>query len=468
MATMQPLPEPKALLVTGIVIDDLGNPVARASIELSKAEKTLAKVFSDEAGEFSLETQLEDLGEYLLEVFAMEFTGERQVIDVSEKHRSLQDGRDVYSVPTVLRMEEDETKTSSFVGIQESAGIELQDWRGAITRAGSLPQFRGPEMQDVVPVFFATDRRATGNSSPLKAFSGKREEHVINYGRCLVSIPEDHKPGHIERPSLFRFEINEDEAKHIVIKSIDGFSREIFFDGVRERAAQAEDSAFVFIHGYNVTFPEAIWRTAQLAFDMSFIGAPICFSWPSQGKMVPYTADEATISSSRHTFAGFLALLLTSVRLKTLHVMGHSMGCRALLDAASEIATSHPGVFKNLIFGAPDVDKGDFEKGIPKGLKCADKVSMYVSSRDLAIRLSKKFHSFPRAGDAGRNILVVDNMDTIDTTAIGTGLLAHSYITDHQQVIDDLRLMLIQKSPLPRNLDKRHSVHGTYWAFNPA
>ena len=33
--------------------------------------------------------------------------------------------------------------------------------------------------------------------------------------------------------------------------------------------------AFVFVHGYNVLFEDAVYRTAQLAYDLGFEGAPI-------------------------------------------------------------------------------------------------------------------------------------------------------------------------------------------------
>jgi esterase/lipase superfamily enzyme len=33
--------------------------------------------------------------------------------------------------------------------------------------------------------------------------------------------------------------------------------------------------AFVFIHGYNVSFEDAARRTGQFAYDLKFVGAPI-------------------------------------------------------------------------------------------------------------------------------------------------------------------------------------------------
>ena len=35
--------------------------------------------------------------------------------------------------------------------------------------------------------------------------------------------------------------------------------------------------AFVFIHGFNVAFEDAVMRTAQIAYDLGFDGAPILY-----------------------------------------------------------------------------------------------------------------------------------------------------------------------------------------------
>ena len=51
------------------------------------------------------------------------------------------------------------------------------------------------------------------------------------------------------------------------------------------------DQALLFVHGYNVTFESALYRTAQIAFDLEFDGVPFLFSWPSKGDFQSYRAD---------------------------------------------------------------------------------------------------------------------------------------------------------------------------------
>ena len=41
-----------------------------------------------------------------------------------------------------------------------------------------------------------------------------------------------------------------------------------------------KDHAVVFVHGYNTAFDYAVYRTAQIAYDLKFDGVPFLFSWP--------------------------------------------------------------------------------------------------------------------------------------------------------------------------------------------
>ncbi len=53
-------------------------------------------------------------------------------------------------------------------------------------------------------------------------------------------------------------------------------------DGVPDARARAlaesanyKDHAFIFVHGYNTSFDYAIYRTAQIAYDLKFDGAAV-------------------------------------------------------------------------------------------------------------------------------------------------------------------------------------------------
>ena len=67
----------------------------------------------------------------------------------------------------------------------------------------------------------------------------------------------------------------------------------------------------IFLHGYNVSFEEAALRAAQIGFDLSIRGAMAFFSWPSQGDLAGYSADEASIEASEFVIMEFLENFVT-------------------------------------------------------------------------------------------------------------------------------------------------------------
>ena len=145
-----------------------------------------------------------------------------------------------------------------------------------------------------IPVFYATDRERLPGPSP--AYGGNRNSTgQLDLGRFDVTVPRDHRMGSVERPGLWTI-WQEDPTKHFVIKTRLLQSYDDFYSGIRELVGRSSrKEAFVFIHGFNVDFDDAVYRTAQLAYDLGFDGAPILYSWPSVGKATPigYTTDAA-------------------------------------------------------------------------------------------------------------------------------------------------------------------------------
>ena len=153
----------------------------------------------------------------------------------------------------------------------------------------------------------------------------------LTYGTCEVSIPRNHLIGNIEQPVshfLIRFE-PEDPEKHFVVLKQTPLDEDPFFQQLDSRLASSpERECFVFVHGYNNTFDDAAKRTAQLWYDLQFPGAPIFFSWPSQGNRAGYTFDETNAEWAQEDFEKFLWNLHTRSSAKRIHVIAHSMGNR--------------------------------------------------------------------------------------------------------------------------------------------
>jgi esterase/lipase superfamily enzyme len=332
--------------------------------------------------------------------------------------------------------------------------------------------------QPLVKVYFATDRLPSGAGGPSKYFGAewnKDGDHLFT-GYVTVSIPPQHKEGKVERP--FKFWIiafSEDPKKHFVLTELKPVQGNDFYGMLRNEYAQRppeKRSAFVFIHGFNVTFDDAAYRTAQLAYDLDFDGVPMMYSWPSQGRLLAYDGDRDSVVFSSPNLQSFLERVARESGALRIHLVAHSMGNQLLANALMALgrqADIQP-LFDNMIMAAPDVNAYTFTDQIWPGIKkAAKRFTLYASSDDEALKISKSSkgpNDFDRLGEAGPKIVVISGLDTVDASGIDTSLLGHSYVDTCKPVMDDVQ-MIMQKglAPLQRKLHDHYREGLAYWTF---
>ena len=201
----------------------------------------------------------------------------------------------------------------------------------------------------------------------------------------------------------------------------------------------------MFIHGFSVTFEGAARRTAQMAYDLDFNGAPIFYSWPSQGKLSPlgYTTDMNNVSWTKDNIKNFLVDVSTKSGAKTIHLIAHSMGNECLTGAfvslVDEQLIADNNVFKDIVLTAPDIDADIFKRDIaPKLISIPSRITLYASSNDKALSLSKLINGYPRTGDSGEGLVILDGIETIDAANVDTNLLGHWYYAESRLVLSDI------------------------------
>jgi esterase/lipase superfamily enzyme/serine/threonine protein kinase len=354
----------------------------------------------------------------------------------------------------------------------QSARVEHERRRRA-EEEGTWRSAREPASRQVpaiVPVFYATDRARVGRTADPVAYGSERSLTGLAYGCSSVSIPAGHRRGHLERPSIFKLEFRETPDRHVVSMNFTEYTKEMFFDLLRKAMSRPDErTTFVFIHGFNVDFNEAVRRTGQLGIDLGLPQAPILYSWPSQGSALQYIADtNAAIWTVPH-LAEFLCDLQERSGATSIHLIAHSMGNQALtgalrlLRADARLATNR---FKQIVLTAPDLDANIFERDLaPQIVGIGERTTLYASSRDEILTVSKRLNAYRRAGDAAEGIVVVDGVDSIDASEVSTGL-GHSVYGDVRTVVEDLSLLLrLGLPPGSRNLITRGVPPKRHWAF---
>ncbi len=300
------------------------------------------------------------------------------------------------------------------------------------------------QLASVVDVYYGTDRERTSSSARGQLF-GNTSSNTLTYGVVRVTIPPAHRTGSLEAPStLIRLRFLENPQKHVVLLQTNVLEKNQFFSLVQDRIASSpREDAFIFVHGFNVSFEDAARRAAQIAFDLTFRGVPVFYSWPSKASPTPlgYTNDSQTIEWSRAYLKQFLDDFLRNTKAKRVHLIAHSMGTQALTDSIISLVKEKPAYrarIKEIILAAPDIDAGVFKRDIaPRLIEFGHPVTLYASSHDEALRLSHMANGRPRAGDAGQGLVLFNGIETIDASNVSTDLLGHSVFASTPELLHD-------------------------------
>ncbi|KQZ28287.1 hypothetical protein ASD58_11385 [Duganella sp. Root1480D1] len=267
-------------------------------------------------------------------------------------------------------------------------------------------------------------------------------------------------------------EFRQDPEQHVVLLSADLTERDSYFADLRQSiAAGGTRSALLFIHGYRTTFEDAARRTGQLAYDLGFHGAPIFYSWPSQGKLSGYILDEANVEWTQADLAAFLADVLQQSDADNVYLLAHSMGNRALAQATASVVAARPDLasrIREVILAAPDIDSDVFRQQLLPALAAVpNPLTLYASSEDSALHASKAVHGYARAGESGPGLLVAKGVETIDASTVDTGFIGHTYFAEQRSALSDM-YYLIQKHTRAAErfgLQAVESAMGRHWTF---
>jgi len=236
----------------------------------------------------------------------------------------------------------------------------------------------------------------------------------------------------------------------------------------------------IFIHGFNVSWWAAVASALSLEFMLNRAAGVgqkpvrvVLFSWPSDGKAIPYWSyfsDRSDADGSGGSVGrAFLKLrdyLIEARRdgrrnredpcRQSLHLLCHSMGNFVLQHAlrrTSEFSVGGkpPRLFDQIFLCAPDVSDDVFEKDKPfrRLPEMAQNVTIYHNREDLAMPVSDytKGNS-DRLGWRGANrpSELDGRIHQVDCTPIVTGVVEHSYY-QCGRINDDIRASIDQIPP---------------------
>lgn len=159
----------------------------------------------------------------------------------------------------------------------------------------------------------------------------------------------------------------------------------------------------MFVHGFNVTYTDAMKAAARLSFGLRQNLLTIAISWPSQGEILQYWHDEDTIQASVERLRPYFAQLLSRKDIDETVVVAHSMGTRLVTRVLSELELQgqRTTTLTRIAYAAADLGEEEF-RGLWNRLQpmARNGWTIYTSKNDLTMMASRFIHGPPRVGDS--------------------------------------------------------------------
>jgi esterase/lipase superfamily enzyme len=302
------------------------------------------------------------------------------------------------------------------------------------------------------PVFYVTNRQ---RQSPQGTYfnAASAPDGQLSHGLAAMRVPRRHHAVRLETPAMRPIDTSETFVHRAEVGLL---SAAEFLAQVSNPRLPADSRVLIFVHGFDVTFEEALAQVAQLVADIGFTGRAVVYSWPS-GHInltnplpgMVYTRARKELEDGRPE-AGLKWLLEEFAKtrgLGTQFVLAHSMGADVAMRAIRHASVN----IHELMFAAPDIAQHSFGIDYPDLAKRSERFTLYFNPRDRALRASEKANlGFTRQGTDCGSPKTSKPPDCIDASALRTDFWRHSYHLDTESIVTDILQITCNRAPIDR------------------
>ncbi len=247
---------------------------------------------------------------------------------------------------------------------------------------------------------------------------GYRRAEQLRYLEMTVSIPPSHTPG-----SLNFSYANPDPNTQFVLAGVTEFT------GPQDLGNRLKgvNEVTIFVHGYNATQTETVFRAAQVAHDIGIPGSILIYSWPSQARGVGYAYDLDSMLFARDGLERTVREL-KSMGVTHVNIVAHSMGGALTMEMMRQAELRQPGWSRRNIAGviliSPDLDVDLFRTQMNSIKTPPDPFVVMVSQKDKVLNISARLRGTADSKRLGNIDSVAQLADypisVIDTTAFNS------------------------------------------------
>ena len=315
--------------------------------------------------------------------------------------------------------------------------------------------------------FYATNRVPGADDTSLDESFGQDREASLKFGNFDAEIKPSLGLGMLINPTEWF------QNKEINLKSVRSLEQAAFVEQLRERVEDSPHRALlVIVHGFRERYPSALRKTAFLGHVLDINAPVLLFDWPGdQGSSLSgYRRARDVAKASGTELARLLELVIRDVQPDKLWLIANSMGGQVVADAfhvlyrEADLADAQTEI-EDVVLTAPDVDHEEFDQQFKKEIAAlARHLTVYVSSNDRALLVSRIINRGPRRGESTLNpdqleeaVRVAGMMEPgdelitlVDVTPVNRTRNFHNFSLETPEFFDDLFLRLVN-SDTPRN-----------------
>lgn len=268
-------------------------------------------------------------------------------------------------------------------------------------------------------IFVGTTRAPDGETF---GYGRSGEPSFLRYD---IGIPSEREPGELKWPPRTR---KPDGKRDFLVldQRLFGSAKE-FGTALREAMrVRGQRDAVIYVHGFNNTMAEGVYRVAQMHHDLKVPGVAVHYAWPSRGSALGYVHDRDSVLFGR---SGLVSLInqVEAAGTNEIIIIAHSMGAFLTMEGLRQMVLKDgPGALdriKGVVLIAPDLDLDVFRAQARDIGKLPEPFVIFGSSQDRVLNISATLSGTgDRLGNIGGVAEIADlNVIYLDTTAYNTG-----------------------------------------------
>lgn len=260
-------------------------------------------------------------------------------------------------------------------------------------------------------------------------FTGDRAQE-LDFVDVDVTIPPGHDGGKIR----YNHHVAQPNTYFTFTHRTDYADDRAFSGAIKKALIQqkpGERDVMLYVHGYNNSFSDGVFRTVQLMHDFKLPGIGVHYSWPSAAHPLGYTYDRDSVLYARDGLEQMLRQI-SKAGPDRIILVGHSLGSMLVMETLRQIEIRDPKWTKRHLGGvilvSPDLDIDVFKKQSSRIAGLPEPFVIFVSKKDRALQLSSRVN-----GDKARLGILDDasQLSELPVTVVDVSEFAKSSADRH-------------------------------------